>query len=46
MPKIIDLFYIWQGHQITDEEIYQGEKGEVPIITGHNKIKATLRILL
>lgn len=37
--KIRDLFYIWQGHQITDEEIYNSEGGEYPILTGQNQIK-------
>lgn len=39
IKKIRDLFHIWQGHQITDEEIYNSEKGDVPILTGHNAIK-------
>jgi len=37
--SIHNLFHIWQGHQITDEEIYNSKKGNVPIITGHNEIK-------
>jgi type I restriction-modification system DNA methylase subunit len=37
--NIRDLFHIWQGHQITDKEIYNSKKGDIPIITGHNEIK-------
>lgn len=37
--KIRGLFHIWQGHQITDEEIYNIKEGRFPIITGHNMIK-------
>lgn len=33
------LFHVWQGHQITDEEIYNLGKGQHPILTGHNVIK-------
>jgi type I restriction-modification system DNA methylase subunit len=37
--KIHALFNVWQGHQITDEEIYNSQKGDFPIITGHNVVK-------
>ena len=37
--KVHRLFHIWQGHQITDEEIYNAKAGKYPILTGHNKIK-------
>lgn len=37
--KIHELFNIWQGDQITDEEIYNLKRGEYPILSGHNKIK-------
>lgn len=36
--KISDLFYINQGHQITDEEIYNGN-GDIPIYTSSNTLK-------
>lgn len=36
--KIKDLFNIYQGHQITDEEIYNSV-GEIPIFTSNNIIK-------
>jgi hypothetical protein len=36
--KISDIFIINQGHQITDEEIYNGN-GNIPIFTSSNKIK-------
>ncbi len=36
--KLKDIFYINQGHQITDEEIYNSF-GEIPIYTGNNDIK-------
>lgn len=36
--KLIDIFNINQGHQITDEEIYKSI-GDIPIITGNNEIK-------
>lgn len=36
--KISDIFFINQGHQITDEEIYNGN-GNIPIFTSSNKIK-------
>ena len=35
---ILDVFYINQGHQITDEIIYLQE-GDIPIYTAKNKIK-------
>lgn len=38
MVKIKDIFYINQGHQITDEEIYR-TKGNIPIYTAGNSIK-------
>lgn len=38
MPKISKIFYIIQGHQITDEEIYTSI-GNYPIYTGNNDIK-------
>lgn len=38
MAKISEIFYIIQGHQITDEEIYTSI-GEYPIYTGNNDIK-------
>ncbi len=37
--KIQKLFHIWQGHQITDEEIYNSKTGKYPILTGHNEVK-------
>jgi hypothetical protein len=39
--KIKDIFYLNQGHQITDEEIYKDipNHGNVPIITANNEIK-------
>ncbi len=36
--KLKDIFYINQGHQITDEEIYNS-LGRIPIYTGNNDIK-------
>lgn len=36
--KISDVFYINQGHQITDEEIYFAS-GSIPILTANNEIK-------
>lgn len=36
--KISDIFYINQGHQITDEEIYTAT-GTIPILTANNEIK-------
>lgn len=36
--KINDIFFINQGHQITDEEIYRNI-GKIPILTGDNEIK-------
>lgn len=36
--KISDIFYINQGHQITDEEIYSAT-GSIPILTANNEIK-------
>lgn len=36
--KISDIFYINQGHQITDEEIYFAS-GNIPILTANNEIK-------
>lgn len=38
MIKIKDMFYINQGHQITDEEIYR-KTGNIPIYTAGNIIK-------
>ena len=38
MFKIKDIFYINQGHQITDEEIYR-TTGKIPIYTAGNTIK-------
>lgn len=38
MIKIKNLFYINQGHQITDEEIYRNN-GDIPIYTAGNIIK-------
>lgn len=38
MVKIKDIFYINQGHQITDEEIYR-TKGDIPIYTAGNIVK-------
>ncbi len=37
--KIRQLFHIWQGHQITDEKLYNTEKRLFPVVTGHNHIK-------
>lgn len=37
--QIQQVFDIWQGHQITDEEIYNSNNGKYPILTGHNIIK-------
>lgn len=36
--KVSDIFYINQGHQITDEEIYLSA-GDIPILTANNEIK-------
>jgi len=38
IARISDLFYINQGHQITDEEIYNGN-GNIPVYTSSNIIK-------
>lgn len=38
MIRIKDMFYINQGHQITDEEIYR-KSGNIPIYTAGNIIK-------
>ena len=36
--KLGEIFYVFQYHQITDEEIYYGT-GEIPIYTGDNELK-------
>ena len=37
--KIGEIFNIHQGHQITDEEIYNSKGGTIPIFSGNNEIK-------
>lgn len=36
--KLVEIFKIIQGHQITDEEIYNSP-GDIPIYTGNNDLK-------
>lgn len=36
--KLVEIFKVIQGHQITDEEIYNSP-GDIPIYTGNNDLK-------
>lgn len=38
IDSIDNIFYVIQGHQITDEEIYKAS-GDIPIYTGPNQLK-------